>query len=88
MIEIAGLVLSGVSFAKDLYKKYKDYISWPQSDLQVDNEWLQLAIKKGILKGAINDYVWARPEKIPTLELRGSHEVVVFFNNEKKRHFE
>jgi len=55
MIEIAGLVLSGVSFAKDLYKEYKDFNTWPLSDLSVDGEWLPLAIEKGLLEAVLPD---------------------------------
>lgn len=84
MIEIAGLVLSGVGFAKDLYNEYKDYNTWPLSDLEVDRDWLPLAIEKGLLEGAPGDYVWVRPEKIPTYELKESHKVVIFFNKDKK----
>lgn len=84
MIEVAGLMLSGVSFAKDLYKEYKDYNTWPLSDLIVDKEWLPLAIDKGMLDGDPSVYVWARPDKIPTLELKESHSVVIFFNEDRK----
>lgn len=84
MIEIAGLVLSGVSFAKDLYKEYTDYNTWPLSDLPVDRHWLALAINRGILEGTPEDYMWARPERIPTFELEESHKVVIFFNKDKK----
>ena len=84
MIEIAGLILSGVSFAKDLYSEYRDFGTWPLSDLAVDRHWLALALEKNLLEGKPEDYVWARQEKIPTLELRGTHQVVIFFNKDKK----
>ena len=84
MIEIAGLILSGVSFAKDLYKEYKDFSTWPLTDLPVDRHWLSLALEKNLLEGTPEDYVWTQSARIPTLELRGTHEVVIFFNKDKK----
>lgn len=84
MIEIAGLILSGVSFARDLYKEYDDFSSWPSADLPVDRHWLPLALEKNFLEGTLEDYGWARPERIPTLELQGTHEVVIVFNKDKK----
>ena len=46
--------------------------------------FLALALEKNLLEGKPEDYVWARQEKIPTLELRGTHQVVIFFNKDKK----
>ena len=84
MIEIAGFVISGVSFVKDLYKEYKDFSTWPLSDLTVDRHWLSEALEQNILDGTPEDYVWAGQERIPTFELQGTHEVVIFFNKDKK----
>lgn len=84
VIEIAGLILSGVSVAKDLLAKYNDFNEWPLMDRPVDRDWLPLALEKNLLKGTRRDYSFARPERIPTLELKGSHEVVIVFNEDKK----
>lgn len=84
MIEMAGFIFSGVGFARSLYKTYRDFSTWARGDLPVDREWLPLAIEKNYLEAPIENYSWARPKRIPTLELRGTHEVVIFFNKDKK----
>jgi hypothetical protein len=40
--------------------------------------------KKGILRGSEDDYTWSAEDKIPTRELRGTHQVVVALNEEQK----
>ena len=69
---------------KDLYALYSDLSSWPAEDLLVDSEWLPLALERDHLPGEEQDYAWARAERVPTLELKESHEVVVAHNSEKK----
>ena len=84
MIEFAGLIVSGFSFVKDLYEEYKDFSTWPMTDLPVDHHWLPLAIEKNLLEGSPGDYAWVRPGRIPTLELQETHKVVMVFNKDKK----
>lgn len=43
-----------------------------------------LAIEKGVLEGSVKDYTWSAEDRIPTRELRGTHQVVVAVNAEKK----
>jgi hypothetical protein len=83
MIEIfSGLFISGVGVIHDLVKTYADLNTWQEEDLRVDGEWLELAMEKGVLPP--DDYTWSREDKIPTRELRGTHEVVVAVNADKK----
>ena len=84
MIEIAGFILSGASFVKDLYKEYKDYSTWPLADLMVEHKWLPLAIEKNFLEGPLEDYRWVHEERIPTFELQETHKVVIVFNEDRK----
>lgn len=83
MIEIfSGLVISGVGVIHDLLKTYADLNTWKEEDVKVDGEWLALAIEEGVLPPG--DYTWSSEDKIPTRELRGTHEVVIAFNADKK----
>lgn len=84
MIEIAGLIVSGISLLSDLYGRYKDLSSWSETDLKVDGDYLDLALAKRHLTGAAADYAWVREERVPTVELSGTHQVVVAYNAEKK----
>ena len=63
MIEIAGLVIEGIGLLNDLYSRYTDLASWDEVDLRVDNEWLLLALNKGILAGREEDYQWTAEER-------------------------
>jgi hypothetical protein len=85
MVEVfSGLFISGVGVIHDLLKTYADLKTWKEEDTKVDGEWLVIAIEKGVLPGPISDYTWSSEDKIPTRELRGTHQVVVALNAEKK----
>ena len=84
MLEIAGIVISGVGLLNDLWGRYKDLSAWQEADLLVDNEYLALALSKGVLQGAETDYLWSNEDKVATRELRGTHHVVIAFNADKK----
>jgi hypothetical protein len=82
MIEFAGLVVSGISAIKDLADAYKDLAAWDERDLPVDGKWLDLAVNKQLLPPA--EYVWKQERHVATLELEGTHEVVLAFNKERR----
>ncbi len=85
MLEVlSGLVISGIGVIHDLVKTYGELRTWEEKDVTVDGEWLPVAVDKGILPGPISDYTWSSEEKIPTRELKGTHQVVVAVNAEKK----
>ena len=84
MYEFSGLIISGIGVIHDLLKSYADIRIWKEDDLEVDGEWLTLAIEKGILQGPESSYTWSSENKVPSRELRGTHQVVVAFNAEKR----
>jgi hypothetical protein len=84
MIELAGLVISGMSLANDLFSQHGDLASWSEQDIQVDSEWLPLALSKGVLIGAEEHYRWSMLSSVPTRTLKGTHELVYAYNKEKK----
>jgi hypothetical protein len=84
VLEIAGVVISGVGLLNDLWDRFKDLSAWQEADLLVDNEYLPLALSKGVLQGAEADYLWSNEDKAATRELRGTHHVVIAFNADKK----
>jgi hypothetical protein len=63
VLEIAGLVMSGIGLVSDLFGTYKDLTAWSEQDLQVDGKWLDLALQKGVLEGQASDFLWSREEK-------------------------
>ena len=46
MIEIAGLIISGIGLIKDLLALHDDLSSWGNEDLEVDRKWLALAFSR------------------------------------------
>lgn len=84
MLEIAGLIVSGIGLIKDLYTLHDDVSSWSNEDLEVDSEWLELALQKEVLAGVLTDYGWASLRSVPSRELQGTHEVVTAHNADKK----
>ena len=84
MIEIAGFIVSGIGLIKDLFALYDDLSSWGSEDLEVDSDWLALALQKGILAGKEGDYSWVRLRSVPTRELQGTNEVISAHNADRK----
>ena len=84
MLEIAGLVVTSIGLAVDLAVRVTDWAKWEECDVEVDCEWLQLALEKGELDGTEQDYDWRMLKNAPTLELKKTHSVVVALNREKK----
>jgi hypothetical protein len=84
MLEIAGVMISGIALLNDLWDRFKDLSAWTEADLLVDGDYLGLALAAGHLEGAETDFLWSREEKVPSRELRGTHRVVVAFNADKK----
>ena len=87
MLEIAGVVISGVSLLNDLAGRYADLTQWTETDLPVDDEWLELALSNGILDGAPGDYVWSAEDKVATRDLRGTARVVMPFNDKRRTRY-
>ena len=46
MIEIAGVMISGVSLSSDLLGRFTDLSIWTEADLLVDGEYLPLLLPK------------------------------------------
>lgn len=84
MIEIAGLAVSGLNLALNLFKTVKDARSWEERDIEVDSDWLGLAIEKGILSGPETNYQWMNEARVPSTELRGTCSPVLALNDERK----
>src|SRR6476646_7680354 len=84
LFEIAGLSVSGLSTVLNFRKTVQDWLAWKDEDVEVDNEWLDLAINKGVLEGKPGDYEWTRLISLPTAELKGTHSAVVAINKEKR----
>jgi hypothetical protein len=84
MFEIAGLMVSGISLFNDLLNTCRDLRRWEERDLPVDREWLGLAIEAGRVTGAMESFAWVRERKVPILELKGTYQVVIAHNDEKK----
>lgn len=79
-----GLAVSGLNLALNLFKTVKDAQSWKESDIEVDSDWLELAIEKGILPGPSGDYQWINESRVPSAELRGTHSPIIAHNDERK----
>ena len=80
--EIAGLTITGINWALKLRKLYKDWNSWDESDVEVDGDWLDVALKMKVIEGSPQDFQWMRKERLPTAELKGTHSAVFAINKE------
>jgi hypothetical protein len=72
IFELAGLTISGINLALNLQKTYKDWSSWKEADVEVESDWIDVALEKGVIEGKKEDFGWMRLTKLPTAELRGT----------------
>jgi hypothetical protein len=84
IFELAGLTISGINLALNLQKTYKDWSSWKEADVEVDLEWIDVALDKGVIEGKNRDFEWMRLTRLPIAELKHTHSAVIAIN-EKKR---
>ena len=83
--EIAGAVISGISLLRNIKRdRSSDTRDWVDKDLEVDNQWVAVAIESGFLKGSTADYAWPVARRVPTLELKGTHEQVRAIDAERR----
>ena len=84
MIEIAGLMVSGIGLVTNLVKTFKDIAEWDEEDIEVDNDWLAVALEKNVLSGQPDHFAWLHLRRLPTAELRGTHAAVIAHNDKKR----
>jgi hypothetical protein len=49
MFDFAGLTVSAINLALNFHRAYRDWGSWQEADVQVDFDWLDVALKKGLI---------------------------------------
>ena len=84
IVSIAGLAITAFGLWHNLSKDHKDLSQWEESDLEVDFEWLNVAIEKGFLDGEKSDYEWPVAKRVNTLLLKGNHQTVIAINEDKR----
>lgn len=84
IISIAGLAVSTIGLVNDFASTYRDLAKWKEDDIEVDNEWLELAIQNKIVESPQESYSWSALKHVPTRELKGTHQVVIAINKDKK----
>lgn len=84
MIELAGLAISGIGLLTNLLKQHKDLSKWEEKDIEVDSEWLQVAIEKGVVDGPMSELGWMSERRLPTAELKRTHAAIIAVNEEKR----
>ena len=78
-----GESISIIGLGWQLYEKYKNAQAWETQDKLVDNKWLDLAKEKGVLEPVPN-YRWARPERVETLLLARTHDLIYALDKKNK----
>ena len=84
MFELAGFAISGINSLLTFRKAYKDWSSWDERDVEVELDYLDVALEKGVIEGNKDEFAWMRITRLPTAELKGTHCAVVAINAEKK----
>ena len=87
IIAIAGLAINALGLFHKLVKSHKDLGDWKESDLEVEFAWVGVALERGLLDGEKSDYAWPLAKRVPTLELKGTHQTVFAINEDtRSRH--
>jgi hypothetical protein len=82
MLEIAGFAITFIGVLNDLVDSYRDSAKWSETEIEVDGDWLELALEKGVLSHSADDYAWVAERRVQTAELKGSLKVVIAANSE------
>jgi hypothetical protein len=89
MFELLGLAISflAISFigvTNDLLNTKRDRETWKDEEWLVNEKFPELAIKAGLLTGAMDSFRCVNEDNVLTRELEGTYQVVFAYNDEKK----
>jgi hypothetical protein len=84
MIEFLGLAISCIGVGNDLLNTKHDRETWKDEEWAVNGQFLEPAIKAGLVTGAMDSFRWVSEDDVLTRELERTHQVVFAYNDEKK----
>ena len=84
MFELLGVVISFIGVTNDWPNTKRDRETWKDEELAVNRKFPELALKAGLVTGAMDRFRWVSEDDVLTRELEKTHQVVFAYNDEKK----
>ena len=84
MFEFLGVALSFIGVPDDGLNTKHDHETWNDEEWAVNRKFPELALKAGLVTGAIDRFRWVSEDDVLTRELERTHQVVFAYNDEKK----
>ena len=84
MFEFLGVVISFIGVTNDWLNTKRDRETWKDEDLAVNRKFPELALKAGLVTGAMDRFRWVSEDDVLARELEGTHQVVFAYNDESK----
>jgi hypothetical protein len=84
MFEFLGVAISFIDVTNDGLNTQHDRETWNDAEWAVNRKFPELALKAGLVTGAIDRFRWVSEDDVLTRELERTHQVVFAYNDEKK----
>ena len=84
MVEFVGVELSFIGVPDDGLNTKHDHETWNNEEWAVNRKFPELALKAGLVTGAMDRFRWVSEDDVLTRELERTHQVVFAYNDEKK----
>jgi hypothetical protein len=84
MFEFLGVALSFIGVTNDGLNTQHDRETWKDEEWAVNRKFPELALKAGLVTGAMDRFRWVSEDDVLTRELERTHQVVFAYNDEKK----
>jgi hypothetical protein len=84
MLELLGLAISFIGVTNDLLNTTRERETWKDEEWSVNGNFLEVAIKHGLVTGLPEDFRRVRENNVLTKTLEKTYQVVFAYNDEKK----
>src|SRR3954451_14242158 len=84
MVELFGLAISCIGVMNDLLNTKRERETWKEEEWSVNGNFLEVAIKRGLVTGPLEIFRWVREKDVLTRTLEETYQVVFACNDEKK----
>jgi hypothetical protein len=84
MFELLGVMISFIGVTNDWLNTKRDRETWKDEELTVNRKFPELALKAGLVTGAMDRFRWVSEDDVLARELEGTHQVVFAYNDEKR----
>lgn len=78
------LSISSLDTVHNLTTSSREFKTYKQEDIEVNNKWLFIALMRGILSGPLDMFFWSAEKNVFIEEMKGTYSVVIAINKGKR----